>query len=272
VRNSKSLICAAVAITTLVGIGAASAADLPLKAAPIAPVAVYNWTGFYVGGNVGGGWGNQAVNFSGTSNILAAIAAGQLPPSLAGNPSGVIGGAQAGYNFQNGRFVYGIEADIQGANIHSGAALSTAIGGGFLPFTATADQNLSYFGTVRGRAGFTAMPALLLYGTGGFAYGGARVSSSTFATPACLGFCGSSVNSTLLTGWTAGAGAEYGFNPNWTAKLEYLYYDLGSISQAYADNQGRFALSGVTTSTAFRGNIVRVGFNYKFGTPVAAKY
>jgi outer membrane immunogenic protein len=252
------------------GVQAVSAADLPLKAPPPAPV--YNWTGFYVGANVGGGWGNQAVNFSGSAATLAAIAIGQVPASLAGSPSGVIGGAQAGYNFQSGRFVYGIEADIQGANIHSGATLSTAVAGGPFPVTTTADQNLSYFGTVRGRAGFTAMPALLLYGTGGFAYGGASVASSTFTTPACPGFCGSAANSTVLTGWTAGAGAEYAFSRNWTAKLEYLYYDLGSISQIYTDNLGRFAGTNVTTNTAFRGNIVRVGVNYKFGGPVVAKY
>jgi outer membrane immunogenic protein len=224
---------------------------MAVKAPPMPVAAIYNWTGFYIGGNVGAGWGNQSVNFSGSAPTLAAIAAGQIPASLAGNPSGVIGGAQAGYNFQSGKFVYGIEADIQGANIHSGATLSTAVGGALLPVTTTADQNLSYFGTVRGRAGLTVTPALLLYGTGGFAYGGARVASSTMTTPGCPGFCGSAVNSTVLTGWTAGAGAEYGFSKNWTAKIEYLYYDLGSISQLYTDNLGRFAATTVTTNTAF---------------------
>jgi outer membrane immunogenic protein len=262
----------------LVAIGAAPAlaADLKTKvytkAPAVVPEAVYNWTGFYVGGNVGGGWGSQAVNFSGSASTLGAIAAGQVPALLAGNPSGVIGGAQAGYNFQSGKFVYGIEADIQGANIHSGATLSTAVGGGLFPVTNTADQNLSYFGTVRGRAGFTVTPALLLYGTGGFAYGGARVATSVNTTPGCPGFCGAAANSTTLTGWTAGAGAEYGFSKNWTAKLEYLYYDLGNISQLYTDSLGRFAGTTVTTNTAFRGNIVRVGVNYKFGGPVVAKY
>ncbi len=270
-RSRASLFLAA-AVAAIAGMGSASAADMAVKARPLVVEPAFNWGGWYIGANVGYGWGDQSVNFSGDpASTQPAINRGQVASALAGSPRGPLGGVQAGYNFQNGRFVYGIEADIQAANIHSSGTLATALAGNFFPVTTTADQNLSYIGTVRGRAGFTLTASLLLYGTGGFAYGGARVASSVMTTPGCPGFCGTAANSTVLTGWTAGGGLEYAFNPHWTAKFEDLYYDLGSISQFYVDP--RFPLgASVATNTAFRGNIVRVGVNYKFGGPLVAKY
>jgi len=137
-------------------------------------------------------------------------------------------------------------------------------GGGALPVTATANQDLNYLGTVRGRLGYTITPTLLVYGTGGFAYGGAEVSSSVNTTPGCPGFCGGLTSSSTLTGWAAGGGLEYMISPNWTAKLEYLHYDLGSLSQTFGDSFGRFPGTFVNTSTNFKGDIVRIGANYKF--------
>src|SRR6266850_2155131 len=248
---------------TLLFAGPASAADL-LKA-PVMPLGpAFSWTGFYIGANVGWGWSDQAVNFSGSPSTVAAIARGQIPSSLANNPNGPLGGVQVGYNWQTGAFVLGIEADIDAADINKGSTLSTAIGGGALPVTATANQDLNYLGTVRGRLGYTITPTLLVYGTGGFAYGGAEVSSSVNTTPGCPGFCGGLTSSSTLTGWAAGGGLEYMISPNWTAKLEYLHYDLGSLSQTFGDSFGRFPGTFVNTSTNFKGDIVRIGANYKF--------
>jgi outer membrane immunogenic protein len=241
----------------------AVAADLAVKA-PVMPGPIFGWTGFYIGGNVGWGWSDQAVNFSGSPSTVAAIARGQIPASLAQNPNGPLGGVQVGYNWQTGAFVLGIEADIDAADITKNSTLSAAIGGGSFPVTATASQLLNYLGTARGRLGYTITPTLLAYGTGGFAYGGAEVSSSVNTTPNCPGFCGGLTNSSTLTGWAAGGGLEYMISPNWTAKVEYLHYDLGNISQTYGDSFGRFPGTLVSTSTAFKGEIVRIGANYKF--------
>lgn len=245
--------------------GPAFAADMAVKAPPMPMGPAFGWSGFYIGGNVGWGWSDQAVNFSGDPNdVSPAIARGQVASSLAQNPNGPVGGVQAGYNWQTGAFVFGVEADIQAAAIAKNSTLATALGGNFFPVTTTANQSLNYLGTVRGRLGYTVTPALLLYGTGGFAYGGAEVSSSVNTTPNCPGFCGGLTTSSTLTGWAAGGGLEYMISSNWTAKIEYLHYDLGSISQTYGDGRGRFPTDFVTTSTSFKGDVARVGANYKF--------
>src|SRR5215831_16810122 len=108
--------------------GAAGAADLATKA-PIAPAApVFSWTGFYIGANAGYGWGSGSVDFAGSDSTLDAIARGQIPASLAGDPQGFVGGGQAGYNWQTGLLVLGLEADIQWTDIKKSAVLSTDIG------------------------------------------------------------------------------------------------------------------------------------------------
>jgi outer membrane immunogenic protein len=248
---------------TLLLAAPAFAADLGVRA-PVMPLPVSPWTGFYFGGNVGYGWGDQAVNFSGSASTLAGIARGQIPSSLAGDSRGPIGGIQAGYNWQTGAFVLGVETDIQAAAIDQSGTLSTAVGGGLFPATTTANQELSWLGTVRGRLGYTITPTMLLYGTGGFAYGQGEVSSSVNTTPNCPGFCGGLTSSSTLTGWAAGGGLEYEITPNWSAKIEYLHYDLGTLSQTYGDSAGRFPGTFVSTITDFTGNIARIGANYKF--------
>jgi outer membrane immunogenic protein len=250
--------------------GPACAADLPVKA-PVMPLApVLGWTGFYIGGNVGYGWSDQAVNFSGDPHLGTLIANGLVASSLASRPSGAIGGVQAGYNWQTGPVVLGIETDIDASGIAKSASLT-------VPGTTTrpdwftsADQQLNFLGTVRGRLGFTITPSLLAYGTGGFAYGGANVSSTVTssthgsATTNCQNFCGNSFGSSpTLTGWAAGGGLEYMVTPNWSLKAEYLYFDLGTLTQTYGDTTGR-PLGTVSTGTEFKGSIARIGANYKF--------
>lgn len=180
-------VCGALAFAT---VGAAQAADLPMKAPAYvaAAPAVFNWSGFYIGGNVGVAFGNRRDDFGFGDDSRARFA----------------GGGQLGYNWQwAGGFVLGVEADFQGV----------ANGGGnnVLGF----NNRIDWFGTVRGRAGF-AFDRTLLYATGGYAYGGGGDNCDFF------GNC----NDRVRSGWTVGGGIEYAFAPNWTARLEGLYVSL----------------------------------------------
>jgi outer membrane immunogenic protein len=219
-----------------------------------APAPVYSWTGWYAGFNVGGIWGgdpislsttNQQVCIAGCGGGLATAAASAQGTTgvFSGNTSGFIGGAQFGYNWQFGNsWVAGFEADIQGV----GDGINQTGGGTFAlvgfppPLGVTTNlsvtKELDYFGTVRGRLGWLAYPSLLVYGTGGLAYGGVK-SSLTVNQTLNGPFGGVALNpsangaiSQTRTGWTAGGGFEWMVAPQWSVKLEYLYYDLGSVT------------------------------------------
>ncbi len=268
------------ACTALVGsMGIAAAADLPTsKGAPVAPVVytpLFTWTGFYIGLNAGYAFGQ-----GGSSSYYPATGGfGGLPAGLSPFGSyntkvdGFTGGGQIGYNWQTGNFVLGLEADINYVDGKKTASAVYSILG--VSTLASLRSELNYLGTVRARIGYAAMPNLLLYATGGLAYGDVSNSSVwAFNLPGQPGFYGSS--SSTKVGWTVGAGAEYGFTRNITAKLEYLYYDLGSSSHLGTPNFA--AGAGLATGASFtnKGSIVRAGINYKFdfGGPssVVAKY
>ena len=167
----------------------------------------YSWAGPYLGANLGYAWGSVSSN-----------------PT---EPSGVAGGVQAGFNWQNGvPWVFGIEADIQA----SGAEET------FAPWK----FSNPWFGTLRGRVGY-AFNNVLFFGTGGLAFGELR--ATTF------GLSESHTNA----GWTVGAGAEMGFAPNWSAKIEYLYVDLANSN---------FVITGA--SNGYRFGLIRAGVNYRF--------
>ncbi|MHB2167048.1 outer membrane protein [Alsobacter sp. R-9] len=213
----------------------AFAADLPSrKVAPAAPVAyapAFTWTGFYLGLNAGYGWGN--------GNDVTITGGGTTSTFTAGDEGGFVGGAQAGYNFQTGQFVFGVETDIQYADLGGSRT--------FLPSGVTTDSG-SYFGTVRGRLGFAADRALF-YVTGGLAYGdvGERV------------FGGSDTRA----GWVVGGGVEYAFTNNWTAKVEGLYVSIDKGNSAGVITTGGVAYTATqSTDNAF--GVVRAGVNYKF--------
>ena len=267
------------ALTALVsGTIGASAADMAVKARPPAPVAaaVYNWTGFYIGGNIGYGWGqntNPSISFLepaapvGFAGYFAA--GGNAFPNL--KPAGVIGGGQIGYDWQINQFVLGAVADFQAADIHAAATVVVTP-----PALATSAQTLSqrldFLGTVRGRAGL-AFNNVHLYGTGGLAYGRVRNSMTLDFAPAPFLFTGSS--SEWRTGWAVGVGGEYGVGP-WSIGLEYLHYDLGrsSVTAVSAPpTPAIFAASSLTATQRTAGDIVRATFNYRFGAgAVVARY
>jgi len=268
-------------------IGSASAADMAVKAPPPA-VSLCNWCGFYIGGNAGGILSHSTAYYGGDAvpgGTLDAIARGQLPTSIAPHESGFIGGVQAGFNQQRGAFVWGIEGDVQGTSLDRTVSFSTNLAPNFFPATTTLQEKMDFFATLRGRVGLTASPMLLLYATGGLAVGDPRITSTvtTFPVPpgvigvgtcAAAGFCGAATSSDdWRAGWTAGVGAEWKFSAKWSAKFEYLYYDLGNIGVRYVDNLGRFPGIFVTTNERVTGSIARVGINYAFGGgPIVAKY
>ncbi|TLG77783.1 outer membrane beta-barrel protein [Methylocystis sp. B8] len=317
---NKAVIAAlSFALTT----GSAMAADLPsYKAPPTPPPPPPLWTGFYVGLNAGGTWSsnnsiwigsspiwvtgdNPGPNLSSPADYSLTAALGASGVISSRNAAGFIGGGQIGYNWQFGfggnSFVYGIEADIQGITNgggHNGSWTTIPVTGGnilnhSIVTAVSARKNLDYLGTVRGRIGYLFTPTLLVYGTGGLAYGGVNLNVSGFqsvvptvAAWPTIGFGGVSYSDARV-GWTAGGGLEWMFMPNWSAKIEYLYYNLGSLQMATGSTaqlyDGSFGgspaglkwLNATQARANYNGNIVRAGVNYHFNwgaPPVVAKY
>jgi outer membrane immunogenic protein len=268
------------------------AADMPLKAPP-PPVAVFSWTGFYIGGNVGYGWGHA----NNSDNLIAPCPICLVAPlpdfaTLVANGSnrvdGAIGGGQIGYNWQVQNYLVGLEADIQASGQRGTNSANSAF---FLPIafffgaqtpSATSLTNttrLDWFGTLRGRVGFVA-DRWLIYGTGGLAYGELDVNSAVNpATNSLLpGFQNVPFNiggSQTKVGWTLGFGVESAMTANWSWKAEYLYMDLGSVTVTGAvPAQGCLgnnlacnptsAGMGTYATGRFTDSILRVGLNYRF--------
>jgi outer membrane immunogenic protein len=272
-------------------LGPAMAADLaPIYKAPPAPVCF--WCGWYAGVNVGAHWAQDttvqttgvAVGAAPTFGPEAAVAAGLATTGLGAKQSGFIGGGQVGYNWQAASWVYGAEADIQGLTRDVNGSVATVTSGvpGFPSeaFTSTTSvtKSLDYFGTLRARFGYLLTPGFLVYGTAGLAYGGVHATTSIsqadagiLGGPPVVGYGSSASISQTRAGWTAGGGVEMQLGPRWTAKAEYLYYDLGSVSYGLPNLVGNAPPFAVPTwvasaqSTAkFNGDIVRLGLNYKF--------
>ncbi len=268
----KKLLLGSIALAVLVAAGPAMAADIPVKApvkaTPI--ISIYNWTGFYVGGNAG--WG--LAHTFGTNDNLVPNPNEHGPTTGGHNWNGFVGGGQIGYNWMASRnVVLGIEADLSFAN------LKTSIAGDTIDGIAYRNSKVDEFGTVRGRVGY-AFNNWLIYGTGGAAF---THGITTNTQGPCSTLHGGTVNCTgpfqqvplgytdsdtlNLTGWTVGGGVEVGITQNWTTKLEYLHMDFGSFS--FTD-----PLFNRITRANLMVDVVRLGLNYKFnwGGPVVAKY
>jgi len=269
----------------------AGAADIPLKAHPTPPPPPPSWTGFYVGAQIGAQWSDRRITYAGNDPIGTAvvngIAIGGDPIAIHGiNSSGVTGGVDAGFNWQiDPSWLVGLEADFSIAGIKGSGNGTSVLAAGIANQTVASEQKLDWWGTVRARLGWLARPDLLLYGTGGFAYGKVALSDSyVFNAPAggllfgdLAGFsircnanatCMSGATSGVKYGWTAGAGGEWRWTPNWTFKAEYLYVNLDNVSV------NAFALAVNTpgaTPASYRANfgvtdfhVVRLGANYHF--------
>lgn len=259
----KKLTTIATAIVAFGFVGAANAADMPtkmpVKAMPV-PVA-YNWTGWYVGANAGYGWSsstNPSFNLSDTTALgYATYVANGGFPTLSLNPKGVLGGLQIGYNFQQANWVWGAEADLQAAGLKDSSTI-TVTPPASVTGTSTVEHGLRWFGTLRGRAGY-AMNNWLFYGTGGLIYGGVHSSLTQNSTN---GYFATDSHTATRAGWTVGAGTEVGW-AKWTAKFEYLYFDMGRDT---VNLLGTGVFTGISYSASQKtaGHIVRLGLNYRF--------
>ncbi len=267
---------------------AAQAADIAVKAPPLP--AEPGWTGGYLGLNGGYGWGRADVQaVPGDPNSQNVFKGQQNIPPLAASidTRGWLGGVQAGYDWQIAqRWLVGFETDFDGASIKNGTSIPATIGFGLQPATFGVSQSIDWFGTARVRVGLLATPDLLLYATGGLAYG--RVNqSATLALPAGqsnssgnFGFgygCGPiyslSANcfaggaSRVSTGWSAGVGGEQRITRNWSVKLEYLHVDLGRGNATMLGNLPPgvpLAASFLNASSSATFDLVRAGLNYRF--------
>jgi outer membrane immunogenic protein len=275
-RVFSALVMLAVSATASV---AADLAARPYVKAPMA-APIYSWTGFYIGGNVGGEWGTSHANTSTVFDPVAGYFAASSVPAIAAvgqqsiNRSSVTGGFTAGYNWQASNIVFGLEADINYFGFKG-----TATGGAVYPccapaaFTVTSSISSDWLATIRGRIGILATPNWLLYATGGAAI--AEVRANYAFTDTFAAATESASSRSTRVGWTVGAGGEYALGDGWSFKAEYLYVDLGR-STVTSTNLTAFAVTFPTNvfthSADHKANIVRVGVNYKFGGPVIARY
>lgn len=269
------------------GLQAATAADLPVKAPPIVPD--YRWSGFYVGGNVGGAWAQNDLGNSvvpGSSIVPAAVTLAGLAGTGGTNGSSVIGGVQAGYNWQtSSKWVWGVEADISGMDLRENRTSPVFTVGASSAQDFDQVQH-NWLATFRGRVGY-AWDKTLWYATGGVAVGDttfSRTQTWTFADACAVdprnGFGDCHVGSASKTsaGAVVGAGVEWAFNTNWSAKVEYLHVWLSDSPSFSTQNSGaNVGGAGVfqrLNQTISQSNldIVRVGVNYHFAGPMAAKY
>jgi outer membrane immunogenic protein len=343
-KSRISLATLAVALS----MGSAFAADLPsLKAPVLIPPPPPIWTGFYAGLNAGYGWGmdnntsvvgGQYYDVLGNNSLgpftpidpLAVLSATTLSGTAGTSMNGFVGGMQLGYNYQfNSSFVVGVEADIDGAGMRGNGSFQNALAwtaqsftGPFGLFgaalnrsaagTTAIENNLDYIGTVRGRVGYLFTPTMLVYATGGLAYGGVKstTTQTQFINNTLSGFIGplagsvsapfaslggGGVYSDTRIGWTVGGGIEWMFMPNWSLKAEYLFYDLGSATYVNSPvvsagpsaglSLGGFTLLGLpfigtvnqsATRVRYDGSIARIGVNYHINwgmpAPVLAKF
>jgi outer membrane immunogenic protein len=268
--------------SVVLGTASAFAADLApqyTKAPVMAPG--YNWTGFYVGANVGGQWGSADPTTSTVFTPTGYFAASSVPAIAAVgaqsvNSSSVTGGFTAGYNWQVDHAVFGLEGDINYFGF-KGSTTGSALYPCCAPtgFTVSSSVSADWLATIRGRIGFLATPSWLLYATGGAAI--AEVKGNFNFTDTFAAATESAAIRDTRVGWTVGAGTEYAVGNGWSLKAEYLYVDLGRASTT-SNNLAAFVGPGAfpgnvyTHSVDIKSNIVRVGVNYKFGGPVVARY
>ncbi|MDX7951589.1 porin family protein [Lichenihabitans sp. Uapishka_5] len=263
--------------------GTAFAADLPSRMAPPVyappPLPVFTWTGAYFGINAGYAFdADTRINTVGVSGTATGVATGVRPGAFKTTADGFTGGGQIGYNLQlpgfGGGFggpgsgiVVGVEADAAYTDLSRGTSVS--LNG----FNSNYRSGLDYLGTVRGRVGY-AFNQFLIYGTGGFAYGGVNNRANFYSTNGALTYSGH--NDDMATGYAYGGGVEYALPTSSflnffkssavTLKAEYLHYDLGKTNVSVPATGANATTGGYNVRFKNEGDIVRAGLNYKFGS------
>jgi outer membrane immunogenic protein len=251
----KKLFLASVGAIALTGSAA-------LAAEPLPPPPIFTWTGVYVGGQVGYAWGAGNFNVTGFDPTARTFISG----TLANNPNGVIGGAHLGYQYQFNQLVLGIEGSVDGTSLTNTATFPIAFRGGNLSAETSADVQ----GSVRGKIGI-AWDRLLIYGTGGVAFGGFSTDFRLVAPNVPI--LATAHTSSTRVGWTAGGGIEYAVVNNWWVFAEYRFTDFGTLRDNLLANGGAF----FNGRRRLEENQVQVGFSYRFELPppvppVVAKY
>ena len=239
-NSGKGIWVSSVAALLVVASSGAFAADLAIRKAPPPPpiIPVYNWTGFYIGGNVGGAWETGTI----TDDFFGV--------SFSRTRSGFIGGGQVGYNWQvSPNWVVGVEGMFDGTDIRSDTSTVVLAAGDVI----SASAKTNWIATVGARLGY-ASNNWLFYGKGG---GGWVHDSATVTDVAPNGDVFSVSVSDTRGGWMAGGGIEYGFTPNWTARVDYTHIGLSDVT-----NTGLFVNDTITLSRHF--DMVTAGINYKF--------
>lgn len=247
---SASFICLVVSTSV------AAAADLRTPTAYKAPVAaaptIYSWTGFYLGGHGGGAWAKEEL-----INVSANPLAGPGPLAT-GKPKGAIAGGQIGFNYQFAAFVVGAEFDASWTNADTSVTVPALIPG--ISFYGTTESK--WFSTLTARFGY-AFDNVLLYGKAGAAWTDSDCFASAVfsANGAVIPGGGPVPFGNTRTGWTLGAGLEYGFDKNWSAKVEYNYLDFGTEHYTIGP------IAGLTAPFDVKSNVqlVKAGLNYRFG-------
>jgi outer membrane immunogenic protein len=255
----KRLLLGSVGLVALIAAGSANAADVPAYGPPPPPVLVpiYNWTGFYVGGNIGGAWRHG-------DNLADTLFGVNFDD---GNNRGVlIGGGQIGVNYQCfNNFVVGVEWDFDwNANNNNTTTILTAVG----PLQATVNNR--WVSTLAARFGW-ALDRWLLYGkAGGGWVGNDNFTITNTQIGASFNFSNTANNTPQLTGWLVGVGAEWAFAGNWSARVEYDY--LGLSSRTFNGDGVIFPVNDTFSSGNRNVQMVTFGINYRFGwgDPVAS--
>jgi outer membrane immunogenic protein len=219
-------------------VGGASAADLYTKAPP-----PFSWTGCYLGGQVGYAWGRDFDSEVATATGLPS----GFTPANAATPTGFKGGGYLGCNYQTGAFVFGVEGDVEGANVKGSTTFTNT--GTPADFYET---KINSEASIRGRIGY-AVDRALLYVTGGVAFAHVNEHDVVGATPTVF-----SDNATTKSGWTVGGGIDYAFTGHWIGRIEYRYADFGTFSYVPT------VFPAFTENHKLTENVIRAGLAYKF--------
>ena len=249
----RKLILAGISMAALAtAVQPAAAADLSLGYRAPQNYVIFTWTGFYFGAHGGGAWGRK-------EETIAPFTFGRTvltPADTTIDISGGLAGGPIGANYQAGSWVLGVEADVSWADLTGNTSCATDIVG----VAENCRVRVNALGTLAGRLGF-ALDRMLLYGKGGAAFANDKYELNSIAEYR---------SNETRWGWMVGAGIEYSFSDNWSAKIEYNYLDFGTRAVQFATTAG---ITPLDTNIRESIHVAKVGINYRFGwAPVGVTY
>lgn len=257
-RTFSVFSAAAMSLAAVLGLGGAAWADGYVSGGKgFAPPPVYSWSGFYVGVHGGYGWGDN--DFAEVVSVTPFLTIGGI------ESEGAVFGGQAGYNWQSGSVVGGLEIDISGSDIDGSSDPLTRNLGGGVTLTDTESEDVKYLGTVRARLGYSGFSNFLVYATGGIAWERVdRIDTQVLTAPGVSQFV-TTRNPNDVFGWVIGAGGEMLLGGNWIGRFEYLHYDFGETEPtttvvttpgpgSFADDSGSQTIDVVRAAISYKLN------------------